>query len=97
MSHRSFGQYLNALTWICNYSKATTLSLVDQVLEDHDTDVLEMKAKTEAMWKENTSKRERRSVASKDVPGICFFGDNIGNKTMCFHPRPAFLKNDFPH
>ena len=60
-------------------------------MEDHDTDVLEMKAKTEAMWKTSTSKRERRSVASKDVPGICFFGDNIGNKTMCFNPVQASL------
>ena len=54
------------------------MDLVDQVFADHDVDVLEMKAKTEAMWHKNSSKRERKSVASKDVPGTCFFGDNIG-------------------
>ena len=60
------------------YSKSTTLDLVDQVFEENDIDVLEMKAKTEAMWQKCSSKRERKSVASKDVPGTCFFGDNIG-------------------
>ena len=45
-----------------NCSKSTTLDLVDQVLEDHDIDVLAMKEK----------------VASRDIPGVCFFGDNIG-------------------
>ena len=61
-----------------NCSKSTTLDLVDQVLEDHDIDVLAMKEKVEKMWKTSSSKRERRTVASRDTPGVCFFGDNIG-------------------
>ena len=64
----------------CNFSKKTTLSLVDQVLDDHDTDILDMKAQIESMWNSCGSKRERRSMASKEVPGYSFFGDNIGKK-----------------
>jgi hypothetical protein len=61
-----------------NFSKTSTLELVDQVFSDHDNEVLDMKVKTEAMWDKCSSKRERKSLASRDVPGICFFGDNIG-------------------
>ena len=60
------------------FSKKTTLSLVDQIVDDHDKDVLEMKAKAEAMWQSCPSKRERRTLASKEIPGYSFFGDNIG-------------------
>ena len=61
-----------------SYSKKTTLSLVDQIVTDHDQDVLDMKAKTESMWKNCPSKRERRTLAAQEIPGYCFFGDNIG-------------------
>ena len=52
--------------------------MVDQVLDNHDSEVLEMKEKVETMWKRTSSKRERRTIASKEAPGYSFFGDNIG-------------------
>ena len=51
---------------------------MDQIVDDHDKEVLEMKAKTETMWQTCHSKRERRTMASKEIPGYSFFGDNIG-------------------
>ena len=51
---------------------------MDQVLQDHDVDVLENKTKVEAMWREKSSKRERKTVACREAPGFSFFGDNIG-------------------
>ena len=65
-----------------NFSKSTTLDLVDQVLKDHDSDVLKMKDDIETMWKNNSSKRDRKTVAARDVPGFCLFGDNIGNTSF---------------
>ena len=60
------------------FSKNTTLDLVDQVFEGHDQDVINLKERTEELWQEVTTKRERRTIATKSVPGFCFFGDNIG-------------------
>ena len=60
------------------FSKKTTLGLVDQVFTDHDAEVIEMKGKAEGMWKDCSSQRERRTLASQEVPGFSFFGDNIG-------------------
>ena len=68
---------------------------MDQVLEDHDTDVLKMKTKTEEMWKRSFSKRERKSSASKDVPGMCFFGDNIGQIKSRVNYLNVLTKNMF--
>ena len=51
---------------------------MDQVLDDHDETVLDMKIKAEEMWEKCSTKRERRTTACSDVPGFCFFGDNIG-------------------
>ena len=51
---------------------------MDQVLEDHDVEVLEMKKKVEAMWREKATKRERKTMACREAPGISFFGDNVG-------------------
>ena len=53
---------------------------MDQVFTDHDKDVIEMKMKAERMWSSCPSKRERRSLACREIPGYSFFGDNIGNR-----------------
>ena len=54
------------------------MDLVDQILEDHDSDVLEMKKKVENMWKDKSTKRERKTVSCREAPGVSFFGDNVG-------------------
>ena len=54
------------------------MDLVDQVLHDHASEVVDMKKKIEAIWKESSTKRERRTLASRDAPGYSFFGDNVG-------------------
>ena len=51
---------------------------MDQVFEDHDKDVLDLKMKTEELWQGDKSKRERRTIATRGAPGFCFFGDNVG-------------------
>ena len=51
---------------------------MDQVFTDHDKDVIDMKKNVENMWKDCPSKRERRSLATKEIPGYSFFGDNTG-------------------
>ena len=53
---------------------------MDQVFTDHDKDVIEMKMKAERMWSSCPSKRERRSLACREIPGYSYFGDNIGNR-----------------
>ena len=78
------------MTNLKNYSKSITLDLVDQVYSDHDIDVIEMKTKTEEMWQKCSSKRERKSLAARDVPGTSFFGDNIG-KFQSWQPGPTLV------
>ena len=51
------------------------------MLEEHDNDVMEMKGKVESMWKNCYSKRERKTVACRNAPGMSFYGDNIGEVT----------------
>ena len=51
---------------------------MDQVLANHDEKVVEMRNKVEVMWQKYQSKRERRSEACREAPGVSFFGDNIG-------------------
>ena len=48
------------------------------MLQDHDTDIMEMKEKVENMWKNCSSKRERKTIACRNAPGVSLFGDNIG-------------------
>ena len=47
-------------------------------MQDHDSEVLEMKHKIETMWKEKCTKRERKTMACREAPGISLFGDNVG-------------------
>ena len=60
------------------FSQKTTLGLVDQVIVDADTDVTKMRDDIEKMWTSHSSKRERRTVASNNVPGFTMMGDNVG-------------------
>ena len=71
------------------FSKKTTLSLLDQVFDDHDVDILDMKAKVENMWKNCASQRDRRSLASREVPGCSFYGDNIGRVRIIYIRQPS--------
>ena len=48
------------------------------MFDDHHVDIIKMKTEIETMWMTCGSKRERRSMASREVPGYSFFGDNIG-------------------
>ena len=59
-------------------SKTTTLEIVDQVVDKHDEKILLMRDKVENMWQNHQTKRERRTAACSDVPGLSFFGDNVG-------------------
>ena len=56
---------------------------MDQVVAEHDTKIVDMKAKVEGMWENCGTQRHRRSVACAGVPGLCFFGDNIGQEVIC--------------
>ena len=59
-------------------SQNATSSLVDQVVEGHADEVIEMKKKVEEMWEASDSKRVRRTKASEGIPGYSLFGDNVG-------------------
>ena len=63
------------------FSQNVTSEIVDQAVQNHDADVLIMKAKVENMWKDHGegSKRMRRTIASTDAPGHSLVGDNVGN------------------
>jgi hypothetical protein len=65
-------------------SQNSTTDLVDQVVADHDVDILKMKEDVQEMWKKCSSKRERRSVASEKTPGFSLYGDNIGKFNLCY-------------
>ena len=51
---------------------------MDQVVEGHADEVIEMKKKVEEMWESSDSKRVRRTKASEGIPGYSLFGDNVG-------------------
>ena len=51
---------------------------MDQVIADTDIDVNKMKEDIESMWTTCSSKRERRGLASQNVPGFTMIGDNVG-------------------
>ena len=67
----------STLTYLFNSQNATS-SLVDQVVEGHADEVIEMKQKVEEMWEASDSKRVRRTKASEGIPGFSLFGDNVG-------------------
>ena len=52
--------------------------MVDQVIADTNTDVIKMRDDIENMWTNYSSKRERRTEASSNVPGFTLMGDNVG-------------------
>ena len=55
------------------------------MLQDHDMDIIEMKGKVENMWKNCSSKRERKTMACRDAPGVSLYGDNIGKEACKSH------------
>ena len=67
----------STFTYLFNSQNATS-SLVDQVVEGHADEVIEMKQKIEEMWESTDSKRVRRTKASEGIPGFSLFGDNVG-------------------
>ena len=79
------------------FSKNTTLELVDQVFENHDKDVLDLKSKTEKVWEGAKSKRERRSMATREAPGFCLFGDNVGKVVDKRHHTDLDNKGKYLH
>ena len=60
------------------FSPSVTLDILDQVVADHDVDVRQMQDRDEEMWDNCSSKRERKTKASKIAPGFSLYGDNIG-------------------
>ena len=67
----------STLSYLFNSQNATS-SLVDQVVEGHADEVIEMRKKVEEMWETSDSKRVRRTKASEGIPGFSLFGDNVG-------------------
>ena len=62
-----------------NFSRKTSVKLVQNLLEGHDASVVEMRNKVEEIWKEAPSKRLRRTLASQPgAKGISLFADNVG-------------------
>ena len=61
------------------FSRKTSLKLVDNLLDGHDHPVVEMRDKVENIWKEEESKRLRRTMAAQPgAGGFSFFADNVG-------------------
>ena len=65
---------------------------MDQVVEGHADEVIEMKKKVEEMWESSDSKRVRRTKASEGIPGYSLFGDNVGRLR---HDYKINKKNQF--
>ena len=63
-------------------SQNTTLEIVDQVIADTDQDVIKMREDIQNMWVTCSTKRERRSQASQQIPGFTMAGDNVGKSTI---------------
>ena len=64
---------------------------MDQVIADTDIDVNKMKEEIESMWTTCSSKRERRGLASQNVPGFTMIGDNVGELIRQFVKIPGLV------
>ena len=63
---------------ISHFSQNTTVKLVDQVIADSDSEVIQKRDEVEDMWKSCLSKRERKTLSSHHCPGYTLGGDNVG-------------------
>ena len=63
-----------------NFSQYVTSEIVDEVVQSHAVDVLEMQHLIEQMWSQASCERIRRSMACHGAPGFSFIGDNVGMK-----------------
>ena len=60
------------------FSQKVTLELVDQVIAENDKDLINMRDGIQDMWINCSTKRERRTISSRDFPGFTLVGDNVG-------------------
>ena len=64
---------------ICDFSKRVSIRLTEQLVEGHDSSVLDSKQNVESVLKDDTSKRLRRTAAVQPgYGGFSFFADNVG-------------------
>ena len=61
-----------------HFSQNTTVELVDQVIADSDSEVIQKRDEVEDMWRSCLSKRERKTLSSHHCPGYTLGGDNVG-------------------